>query len=130
MCDPSNQRRDNTHFPSACLLCCSSLLLPGFPGGSVVKNPPAMQGTRVQPPHQEGPLEQETVEVATHSSTAAWEISQTEEPEGAQSRGSQESDTTEGPNSSLLASRLEAVLLTWCLCREMTHTHPEAFPSR
>ena len=45
----SETRQDDTHFPSACLLCCSSLLLPGFPGGSVVKNPPAMQGTRVQP---------------------------------------------------------------------------------
>ena len=60
-----------------------------------------MQGTWVQAPRQEGPLEQETMEVATHSSTAAWEIPPTEEPGGAQSRASQESDTTEGPNSRL-----------------------------
>ena len=89
-----------------------------------------LEGDMGSTPHQEGPLEQGPVEVATHSSTAAREIPRTEEPGGAQSRGSQESDTTEGPNSSLLASRLEAVLLTRCLCREITHMYPEAFPSR
>ena len=36
----------------------------GFPGGSVVKNPPAMQETRVQSLGQEDPLEKE---MATHS---------------------------------------------------------------
>ena len=31
----------------------------GFPGGSVVKNPPAKQETQVQPLDQEDPLEEE-----------------------------------------------------------------------
>ena len=34
-------------------------------------------------------------EMATHSSTLAWETPWTEEPGGPQSRGSQESDTAE-----------------------------------
>ena len=37
----------------------------GFPGGSVVKNPPPMQETWVRSPDQEDPLEKE---MATHSS--------------------------------------------------------------
>ena len=42
-----------------------------FPGGSVVKNPPAMQETQVQSLGQEDPLEKEMV---THSTIFAWEI--------------------------------------------------------
>ena len=41
-----------------------------------VKNLPAMQETRVQSLGQEDPLEKE---MATHSSSLAWEIPQTEE---------------------------------------------------
>ena len=52
----------------------------GFPGGSVVKNPPAMQETRVQSLGWEDPLEKE---MATHSSTLAWKIPWTEDPGGA-----------------------------------------------
>ena len=48
----------------------------GFPDGSVVKNPPAMQETRVQSLGQEDPLEKE---MATHFSILAWEIPWTEE---------------------------------------------------
>ena len=51
-----------------------------------VKNPPAMQETRVQSLGQEDPLEEET---ATHSSILAWEIPWTVEPGGLQSMGSQ-----------------------------------------
>ena len=47
-----------------------------FPGGSVVKHPPAMQETRVWSLGWEYPLERE---VATHSSILAWEIPWTEE---------------------------------------------------
>ena len=43
----------------------------GFLGGSVVKNPPAMQETQVQSLFQEDPLEKE---MATHASILAWEI--------------------------------------------------------
>ena len=58
----------------------------GFPGGSVVKNPPAKQETWVQSLGQEGPLEKE---VATHSRIFAWEIPWTEEPGRLQSMWSQ-----------------------------------------
>ena len=51
----------------------------GFPGGSVVKNLPAMQETEVQSLGQEDPLEKE---MATHSSVLAWKIPWTEEPDG------------------------------------------------
>ena len=49
----------------------------GFPGGSVVKNPPAVQETWVQSLGREDPLEKE---MATHSSTLAWKIPWMEEP--------------------------------------------------
>ena len=49
----------------------------GFPGGSVIKNPPAVQGTQVRSLGWEDPLEEET---ATHSSIVAWKISWPEEP--------------------------------------------------
>ena len=55
-----------------------------FPGGSVVKNPPAKQETWVQS------LEKE---MATLSSVLAWEIPWTEEPSELQSMGLQKSRT-------------------------------------
>ena len=55
-------------------------------GGSVVRNPPAKQVTRVQSLGQEYPLEKK---MATHSSILAWQIPWTEEPGGLQSMGSQ-----------------------------------------
>ena len=58
----------------------------GFPGGSAVKNPPAVQEMWVQSLGQEDPLEEG---VATHSSLLAWRIPWTEEPDGLQSMGSQ-----------------------------------------
>ena len=51
-----------------------------------VKNPPAMQETRVQLLGQEDPLEKG---ITTHSSILAWRIPWTEEPGGLQSIGSQ-----------------------------------------
>ena len=60
----------------------------GFPSGSVVKNLPAMQETRVPSLGHEDPLEKE---MATHSSILAWEIPWTEELGGLQSMGSQKS---------------------------------------
>ena len=45
-----------------------------------------MQDTRVRSLHREGPLEKE---MATHSSTLAWRIPWTEEPDGLQSTGLQ-----------------------------------------
>ena len=71
-----------------------------FPGGSVVKNPPAMQETwrhvhgdmetQVSSLGQEDPLEKE---MATHSSIPAWEIPRTEKPGGLQSLGSKKYTT-------------------------------------
>ena len=61
----------------------------GFPGSTVVKNPPEMQElqeTRVQSLGEEDPLEEG---MATHSSILAWRIPRTEEPGGLQSMGSQ-----------------------------------------
>ena len=52
----------------------------------MVKNPPAMPETQVQPLGQEDPLGKE---MATHSSILAWRIPWTEEPEELQSMGSQ-----------------------------------------
>ena len=58
----------------------------GFPSGSAVKNPPAMQETWIQSLGREDPLEKE---MATHSSILAWKIPRTEEPGGLESMGSQ-----------------------------------------
>ena len=58
----------------------------GFPGGSVVKNLPAMQETWVRSLGQEDPLEKG---MATHFSIPAWRIPGTGEPGWLQSTGSQ-----------------------------------------
>ena len=68
------------------LYCICSFL--GFPGGSVVKNLPAVQETQemwVQSLGQEDPLEEE---VATHSSILAWKIPWTQQPGRLQPMGS------------------------------------------
>ena len=57
----------------------------GFPGDSVVKNPPANAGNAGDL-GQEDPLEEE---MATHSSILAWRIPWTKKPGGLQSRASQ-----------------------------------------
>ena len=62
-----------------------------FPGGSVVKNPPANAGDWVRSLNQEYPLEKE---MATRISILAWKIPWTEEPGGLQFMGSRESDMT------------------------------------
>ena len=54
----------------------------GFPGGSAVKNLPAMQEMQVGSLGRDDPLEEG---MATHSSTLAWRIPWTEEPGGLQS---------------------------------------------
>ena len=52
----------------------------------MVKNPPAMQETRVRSLDWEDPLQEG---LATHSSILAWRIPRTEEPRGLQSTGLQ-----------------------------------------
>ena len=56
----------------------------GFPGGSVVKNLPAIQEMQIQSLGQEDPLKKE---MAIHSNVLAWEIPCGEEPVGLQSMG-------------------------------------------
>ena len=58
----------------------------------LVKNLPAMWETRIRFLGREDPLEKE---IAIHSSTLAWKIPWTEEPDRLQSMGHKESDTTE-----------------------------------
>ena len=58
----------------------------------MVKRLSTMRETLVQSLGREDPLEKE---MATHSSTIAWEIPWTEEPGGLQCTGRRESDTTE-----------------------------------
>ena len=58
----------------------------GFPGGSVVKNPPASDKMLVQSLGREDLLEKG---MAAHFSILAWKIPWTEEPGGLQSKGSQ-----------------------------------------
>ena len=65
------------------------LVMKGFPGGSVIKNPPANAGdpgdTGLIPGWEDSLKE----EVAIHSSILAWKIPWTEEPGGLQSIGLQ-----------------------------------------
>ena len=58
----------------------------------MVKHLLAMQETQVQPLGWEDPLEKE---MATHSSTLAWKIPWTEEPDSYSPWGHKESDMTE-----------------------------------
>ena len=62
----------------------------GFPGGSGVKNLPAMKETWARSLGWKDPLEEEIV---THSSILAWKIPWTEETGRLQSLGSYESRT-------------------------------------
>ena len=77
-------------------LSCPPSPFSGFPGGSAVKNLPAMQETWVRALGQEDPLEKE---METHSSILAWESPWTEEPDRLQSMGHDKLDTTEQLNT-------------------------------
>ena len=77
----------NKHHIHPLKLVCVTYRM-GFPGGSVVKNLPATQKTRVQSLGLQDSLEKK---MTTHSSALAWKIPRTEEPGGLQSMGSQKS---------------------------------------
>ena len=69
-----------------------TLVSQGSPGGSAIKNSPAMQETRVQSQGHEDPLEKE---MATYSSILAWKIPWTEQPRRLQAHGvAKKSNTT------------------------------------
>ena len=57
----------------------------GFPGGSVIKNPPAVQETEIQSLGWTNPLEKQRT---AHSSVLAWEISPLGTEEKLESGGS------------------------------------------
>ena len=78
----------------------------GFPGGSVIKNPPAILEMRIQSLGWEYLLEKE---MATHSSTLAWQIPWMEEPGGLPSMGSH----GVGHDWSDLAAALAADIVTY-----------------
>ena len=65
---------------------CKACEILGFPGGSVVKNPTAIQEIWVQSLGWDDSLEKE---MATHSSILAWKIPWMEEPGRLQSMGLQ-----------------------------------------
>ena len=67
----------------------------GFPGGSVVRNPPAKQETWVQSWGWEVPLEKE---LATHSSVLVWKSHGQRSLVGYSIRSRKESDMTEQLN--------------------------------
>ena len=77
--------KDSVLFFYIWVSCC-----PGFPDGSVVKNPPANMGDLGM--IQEDPLEEET---ETHFSIFAWKIPWTEEPIVYSPWGHKELDTTQ-----------------------------------
>ena len=90
----------------------------GFPGGSVVKNPPVKRETQVWSLCREDPLEKG---MGTHSSILAREIPWTEEPGGLHSMGSQELDIAEQRSRQACAINC---LLAWqqghFVCRTFT----------
>ena len=95
----------------------------GFPG--VVKNLPAKQETWVQSLGQEDHLEKE---MATHSSTLAWEIPWTEETGGLQSTGvTKESDTMKqlNINSQVTHCHFQLILLVSSKLLCVAHTQEE-----
>ena len=97
----------------------------GFPGGSVVKTVPAVQGTRVQSLRQKDPLEKGE---ATQSSMPAWTIPQTEGPGELQSMGSTQSDATERLTLSLSYLLLQPPVMLACTGEPLTFT--TALPSK
>ena len=74
----------------------------GFPGGSAVKNPSAMQEIWVQILGGKEPLEKD---MATHFGILAWEISWTEESRGLQRVG-HDLEKAMAPHSSTLAWKI------------------------
>ena len=92
LCSLHGHQRDWNIHQLASWVLVGEMYVPGggFPGDSVVKNSPGKQERQVQSLGQKDPLEEE---MATHLGIVAWSIPWTEEPDGLQSMGSQESWT-------------------------------------
>ena len=69
------------------LILQSIMLVVGFPGGSVVKNPPTNAGAIGNAGSAAGPRRSPGGRMATQSSILAWRIPWTEEPGELQSMG-------------------------------------------
>ena len=95
----------------------------GFPGGSVVKNLPAIQDTQVRSPGQEDPLEKE---MTTDSSILAWRTPWTQEPDGLQYMGSQRVGLNSLSNFQLTAQDWGSSVATWI--EHLTDTQLEKRP--
>ena len=78
----TNLWRYSPNWASVYLFSAHIHCIGGFPGSTLVKNPPAMQETQVPSQGWQESLEKE---MTTYSSILAWEIPRTEEPEGLQS---------------------------------------------
>ena len=89
------------------------VLWKGFPGGSVVKNLPAMQETWVWSWGWEDPLKKGMV---NHSSILAWRIPWTEEPGGWQSMELQRIGHNWATNTYVLSNRYLLISLTHWVC--------------
>ena len=81
---PSVSQLECSALPSLFILFKTWTLCQGFPGSSVGKEFPAMQGTQVRSLGGEDPLEKEMV---THSGVLAWRIPWTEKPGELESMG-------------------------------------------
>ena len=79
------------------------------PGGSEIKNLPAMQETWLQSLGWEDPLREE---MAIHLSILVWKMPWTEEPAGYSSWGCKESDTKEQLTLSLIRSNIQYISLS------------------
>ena len=91
---PGRSTSQSTQTPQQLLSCCfwsDFIDFLGFPGGSAVRNLPAVQEIWVPSLSQEDPLEKE---MATHSSVLAWEIRGQRSLEGYSPWVHKESDTT------------------------------------
>ena len=84
----------SNHYAVYLKVICYTSIISGFPGDSVVKNPPATAGdvrdTGLNPGSERSPEK----EMAAHSSILAWRTPWTEEPGKLQSTWSQRVDTT------------------------------------
>ena len=78
----------------------------------MVKNPPAMQNTWVQPLGQEDPLEKG---MATHSSILARGIPWTGEPGGLQSMSGTQTLERQG-SMEIRTMSVSSPLYAWCVC--------------
>ena len=89
----------------------------------MVKNPPAMQETRVQSLGREDPLEEE---MATHSSILAWESSWIEKPGGHSGGFIYSKSAGEPLKDSAQSSELMELLFLktqWLMCGEQVNSH-------